>query len=400
MSMRNAVRAVAVSILILAVTAGPVAAASWTQFGADGRHRSFNAQETALSAASIGGLAKGYTLRTDGPTSTPIVVAGIGYATAGDNLVSFWARTGVVRWERPTCGHVSGGSTLTPTYMSGQVWVVDVDVFTVFDAVTGDAFCIPYPLNYPIVAAAAGTMYVGHQPAGGDGVVEALNAADGTVRWSTPIGSTFPGYLCVGNGRVFVSTWDGRILALSARDGHIEWATDVGGNPIGPSFSRGIVFTATDYASPTGTRTSVVELAASTGKVIGWTRTPLGGPSAPPAVDGWKMYQVAADAPPGLFAYRISDQGPSWKDYLGGEFGGPVTIANHLIYEAGWDGTYSQRTVLIRDQRTGELLAHLGGLGTSFEVSWNQVTVVNGMILASGTTSDGTPAIRMWHLAA
>jgi outer membrane protein assembly factor BamB len=62
-----------------------------------------------------------------------------------------------------------------------------------------------------------------------DGVVTAVDAGDGHVRWATPVpGDPLGGTTVVGD-LVLTALLDGTVLALRRDDGEIVWSADVGG---------------------------------------------------------------------------------------------------------------------------------------------------------------------------
>ncbi len=89
------------ALVLAALGAGPVFAASWPMYGHDIRQSRFNAAETAISRQTVGSLHQVWFLQTGGPvTATPSEVDGVVYVGSWDH--SFYAldaRTGAVKWK-------------------------------------------------------------------------------------------------------------------------------------------------------------------------------------------------------------------------------------------------------------------------------------------------------------
>ncbi|MCZ6855992.1 MAG: outer membrane protein assembly factor BamB [Gammaproteobacteria bacterium] len=72
------------------------------------------------------------------------------------------------------------------------------------------------------VGAGAGYVFVGTTA----GEVLAISADDGTVDWTTNVGSEVLSRPTAGDGLIFVQTIDGRLLALEGKTGEIRWSFD------------------------------------------------------------------------------------------------------------------------------------------------------------------------------
>ncbi len=70
-------------------------------------------------------------------------------------------------------------------------------------------------------AVAGGVVYVGAD----NGCLYALNAADGTVRWSCQTGGSLLSAPVVGEGRVYFGVNSGHVYALAEQDGAVRWQT-------------------------------------------------------------------------------------------------------------------------------------------------------------------------------
>jgi outer membrane protein assembly factor BamB len=135
-----------------------------------------------------------------------------------------WDRTTAKRvWERPVGRHLNDegplprrkvlvcpglfGGVLTPmAYADGSLYVPVVDLCMRESGITSES--------------------VLQRPASdGTGLLVALDAATGDVRWTRRFGSPLFGCATVARGVVFAPTFDGRVRALSTRTGAVLWQT-------------------------------------------------------------------------------------------------------------------------------------------------------------------------------
>ena len=82
--------------------------------------------------------------------------------------------------------------------------------------------------------------------AGEDHTVTALDAADGSLIWTTPTEQLNEAVAAVADGLVFVAGQGGALNALDAGNGAIRWSIPYRGTPYGPTVVDGYVLVGTD----------------------------------------------------------------------------------------------------------------------------------------------------------
>jgi outer membrane protein assembly factor BamB len=173
------------------------------------------------------------------------------------------------------------------------------------------------------------TLYAG----GTDGVVTALNASDGTTRWSHATGvSNFP-HLVTSGTIVYASVGlqaansPTTILALGAADGAVKWQTQITGSP---NYGGGFTLTVVNgVVYVPGTDGVVRALDGVTGQEL-W-HAPLGGVATELTVaDGKVFAQVYLTG--GLFTLRASDGVQLWHFATEANSQMQPVVANGLVY--------------------------------------------------------------------
>jgi outer membrane protein assembly factor BamB len=146
---------------------------------------------------------------TRGPiSSSPAYHDGLVYITSVDgNLYAVDAATGTVRWSFAT----KGERRFTAPGIHGAIPRTErmPDPFDVF-------------LSSPTIA--GGLVYFGS----GDQHVYALDASNGTLRWSFPTGDVVHASPAVSAGLVYVGSWDRNLYALDAVTGRERWRYTTG----------------------------------------------------------------------------------------------------------------------------------------------------------------------------
>jgi len=154
--------------------------------------------------------------------------------------------------------------------------------------------------------------------ANGNGVT-ALNYADGSVAWSTNLGSAPGGVGVSASGIIVTGRADAVINGLDPTTGHVLWSfTTLGPLPTAPAFDG-------DFAYLTGNDTRLYKMDALTGHRV-WSFTSSNFIPSPPSVghDG-RVYFHNIDA--NLYCVG-SDGSLIWSEGLGGQSRGPMSIGN------------------------------------------------------------------------
>jgi outer membrane protein assembly factor BamB len=262
----------------------------------------------------------------DGHSASDGIAVGNGRLYVGGNteVYAFSAATGRLIWTSSIVTGVNSGPITVGNYVyltdqSGDVFALNAQTGTVhWDRGLGAAVTLGDP------TLASGTVYV----SSGDesqGILYAINAADGALRWSvTEHSSTNP----VAAGRAIYIGGDD-LQALSDVNGHALWSTpnvDAGSDPV---IRGGTVFIGTDNGS-------VEAIEAATGKVA---RT-----YSLPSADFDSMTSVSYDSETldaegddgSEYGFRLSDGQPEWTYTSGSDdyARGPVPVVDGTTYVA------------------------------------------------------------------
>jgi outer membrane protein assembly factor BamB len=209
------------------------------------------------------------------------------------------------------------------------------------------------------------TLYVGSD----DGNVYALNAADGTVRWSRFIGGEIEHSPTVSGDTLYVGNFTGSfyLFALDANTGARKWRSATGGyldwnTPavVGSSvFVASVDGEAYAYDAATGTQQ--------------WQVTLPNLVEAAPAVANGIVYVGTYDG--NLYALDAATGDRMWRGRTTNLIAGTACVANDVVYVGSTDNH-----VYAFDAQTGAKLwtATLGG-----PVQFSQPVVVNGHLFVS-----------------
>jgi outer membrane protein assembly factor BamB len=95
---------------------------------------------------------------------------------------------------------------------------------------------VPYPMLAPITLAGATIIAAGgngdmvHSGQNPQGLVAALNRADGTMLWQTKLDDAVLGAVAFQDGKLICPVRNGEVVALAVGDGHVLWRARVSGN--------------------------------------------------------------------------------------------------------------------------------------------------------------------------
>ncbi len=339
---------------------------NWPQLGFTPNHKANDRYENVLSNATVGSLDEAWQTPFIGDVATsPAVVNGIVYSGFDDGTIrAFDETTGAQKWSYATPAFIDS----SPVVANGIVYAGSCDNYLyALDALTGALKWRFATGNYVESApnVVNGIVYFGSD----DNNVYALNATTGALIWRFTSGGGVLGAPMVANGVVYAGSFDDNVYALDAATGAKLWS-----------------FTAPSYitASPVlagglvcvGTNDGVMyALEASSGHEL-WTYnagTPISSSAA--AVGGAIFFGCGND-----IMYSLSSSGKlRWSTNVGTYVGGPVCVANGVVYATGVGYTFAL------DQNTGALLTTLS-IGSD-----SGAAVVNGAVFV-GDAFDGVLA--------
>jgi outer membrane protein assembly factor BamB len=206
------------------------------------------------------------------------------------------------------------------------------------------------PISYPLIA--DGRVFVTvKDPAGNGTNIFALDATNGAILWSSPLGgSSWWSGACYENGRVFALNGSGLLRAFDAATGNLIWsallANSIWNAP--PTAFNGVVYASGEL--------KVFALNANTGGVI-WTKSVINGDTSSPAVtsDGlWVSY-----ACPNVYKLNPATGAQIWFYTPGCSGGGGKTPAmyNGRLYVRDFQDT-------IFDAATGTIIGTFNAKNT------------------------------------
>lgn len=337
-------------------------AADYAQYRHGAVHDGFNAQESTLSAANVGGLRQLWSFTTGGMVrSSAAVVNGTVYFGSGDAKVyALDALSGSLKWSFTTGGAVDG----SPAVDAGKVIVGSADgLLYALDALSG-AKLWSYRAGSAIVTSptvAGGLVYF----SASNGYLYCVNEATGALRFSTFAGS-YAGSPSVNYGKVFVPG-SYNLLAFDALTGARKWeARQLVGYQTSPATGGGLVFI--------GLIHGVAGIDAATGRQV-WAMSvgPRAQPTfGSPAYANGTVYQgytagvVAIDATTGI---------TRWDANTLGNTGGAV-IANGVVYAS----SYSASLLNELSPASGAKLAGQSVPRGSMGASRTDPVVANGVV--------------------
>jgi outer membrane protein assembly factor BamB len=177
-------------------------------------------------------------LTKDGDRQLVLASGKLGYVTAID------ASDGTVVWKRPVGEH-NGHDHDNQLALDAETGQLPKLPLTVLPGILGgvetqmaaaDGVVYAPIVNLPVTFKDQETPDL--QIAKGTGEVEALNIADGSVKWKRDLPQPAYGAATVSNDLVFTTTFDGKVIALDRDDGRIVWQKQM---PAGTNATTAIV---------------------------------------------------------------------------------------------------------------------------------------------------------------
>lgn len=242
---------------------------------------------------------------------TPVVDGStmfVALAHDDQSLVSYDLISGTVNWQIPA-GDIETsplriGNRLYVTTLHGKLLCVDKGSGQILWK-----YQIPPRVRTRLIhssPASDGTLVV----FGSDnGDLYAVDAGDGTFRWSVHVGSCIDGSPSVSGGRAFIGALDGNYSAVDLNTGHIAWSRMLDG----PVFSSQAVTERSVYVGTAGR--TVYCLNSGTGEIT-WTATVGNVVNSSPLVTGEVVYTGCIDKT--LYAFSAGTGEVLWKSALEG----------------------------------------------------------------------------------
>src|SRR5208282_4498394 len=214
---------------------------SWPMLGGDLSHTGYSTSTAPLTNKTL------WSFQTSGQLfSSPAVVGGVVYVGSWDgNLYALNASDGDELWSYQTGSQVWS----SPAIANGVLYIVsyDGDVFAL-NATSGSPIWINHKISFadteafssPAVANGVVYLCVGTDDGG---YLYALDASDGVILWSYPIGFTFSSP-AVADGVVYVgSASNNSVYALDASNGAEIWNYQADGMVLSsPAVANGVVY--------------------------------------------------------------------------------------------------------------------------------------------------------------
>jgi outer membrane protein assembly factor BamB len=206
------------------------------------------------------------------------------------------------------------------------------------------------PMSYPLIA--GGKVYVTVKDAVGQGTtLFALDAANGGLVWSSPLGGSFPwSAACYENGRVFALNGSGLLRAFDGATGTLIWSVpfiqSIYNAP--PTVSNGVVYVSGEL--------KVHAINANTGAEL-WNSSVINGDTSSPAVASDGIY--VSYACPNVYKLDPATGAKIWQYTPGCSGGGGKTPAlyNGRLYVRDFSDT-------IFDSQAGTIIGSFNAKNT------------------------------------
>jgi outer membrane protein assembly factor BamB len=220
-------------------------------------------------------------------------------------------------------------------------------------------------INSP--ALANGAVYFGT-----DNGVYAVSQKTGALLWSYQTGSLIESSPAVVNGVVYIGAEDNNLYAINATTGSLIWSFKTGGFVnSSPAVSNGVVYVGS-------LDNNIYAINATTGVLI-WTYTTSGGVGSALAVANGLVYAFS-EFDGNLYAINTSNGSLKWSTFIGisgyGSTNESPAVANGVVYIVKFeDFAYA-------------LNASTGAILWSYTTEWlySSPTIVNGVLYIGGSS--------------
>jgi outer membrane protein assembly factor BamB len=353
--------------------------ADWPQYGFDEGNTQHNPFESILDPSNVGQV-QGLWRAKGGSHGPPAVVGDVVYACAWSpyHVIALDGSTGARLWASQREIYCA-----SPAVSSGIVFASNGRWLFALDAATGAelwAVSIGVPLGWGPPKVAGDTVYIAGTNGAEEGVVYAIDAGGGGIRWTASVGAVGSA-VAVGDGRVYVQDQEERLIALDALSGTRLWWVRLGSSLSGlaPVFANGVVFAAAIRAA------ALFALDAATGATL-WSIRTFGCFAGNPTLgDGVVFLPHECRSASLIGAYDAATGAEIWLTEVPGARAtpSPIVTANGV----GYVGTSSSETdstyVTMLDAGTGQVLAQVR-LGEEALPPHTPI-VVNGRIYVDST---------------
>jgi outer membrane protein assembly factor BamB len=338
---RRHLSAFAVAMVLVLGAAVPATATSsaWPQFGGSWTHAGFSDGDTVLSTGNVGRLHVAWSVKLPDGVFGSVAAAGgrLFAATWSGEVFALRASDGTRLWHRslgmpaakttPAVWQnlviVTGGS-----YLGSQVVAYDVATGAIRWKAT---FAGDLSMSGPTVA--GDTIFTASTKGVEQGVVYALSAATGHIRWSRNLASEIDGPLAVSAGQAYVyaAGLDGMVYGLSSTSGKVVWQVQAGGGIFsgGPAVKYGIVYVAQGRSGAEGGGFQTVAMQATDGLIL-WRSDSGDDVHVTPSVGGDATYLGAIDGT--LTSLDAHTGALRWIADLGAETWSSAALANGVVY--------------------------------------------------------------------
>jgi outer membrane protein assembly factor BamB len=339
----------------------------WVQFRYDPAHSGTNPYENVLSPKNVKKLRVRWTYGFADRESSPAVVGGVAYISAGEYVSAVKATTGKDLWRSPPLGDSVIG---TPAVADGRVYASTGNGVDALDAATGKRLWHYQAFEPRAPTVVGGLVYFGSYLGG----VYAVDAVTGAKRWLAPTGPILSSPAVV-DGVVYIGSDDDSLYAVDAATGAKRWTFPTGDRvESSPSVVDGVVYVGSEDGN-------VYAIDAHTGAEI-WAFPTVDGlvDGAPSVADG-VVYIGAYGA---IYALRASDGTEVWSEPQTVNILSPPAVANGIVYV----GAMPANAAIIAAYRasTGELLWSYV-LSTHYSVL-SSPAVVNGVVYVGSPDGD------------